>query len=72
MSKVIASLIEFESWFTSVCSPHVVSLYDFAYYVVSKSMQLLFIFPFRMLCLPAIIMFVKIMFALCMLMGMVV
>ena len=25
---------EIESWITSVCSPHVVSLCDFAYYVV--------------------------------------
>ena len=26
---------EFESWITGVCSPYVVSLYDFAYYVVA-------------------------------------
>ena len=25
----------FESWITGVCSPHVVSLCDFAYYVVA-------------------------------------
>ena len=38
-----------------------------------KSLQLLCIFPFRMLCLSAIsMMFVKIMLAVCMLVGMVV
>ena len=38
-----------------------------------KSMQLLCIFPFRMLCLSAIsMMFVKIMLAVCMLVGVVV
>ena len=38
-----------------------------------KSMQLLCIFPFGMLCLSAIsMMFVKIMLAVCMLVGMVV
>ena len=37
-----------------------------------KSLQLLSILPFGMLCLPAISMFVKIMLAVCMLVGMVV
>ena len=38
-----------------------------------KNMQLLFIFPFGMLCLSAIsMMFVKIMLAVCILVGMVV
>ena len=38
-----------------------------------KSLQLLFIFPFGMLCLSAIsIVFVKIMLAVCILVGMVV
>ena len=27
-------ILKFESWITGVCSPYVVSLYDFAYYVV--------------------------------------
>ena len=27
-------ILEFESWITGVCYPHVVSLCDFAYYVV--------------------------------------
>ena len=33
MSEVISS---FKSWITRVCSPHVASLCDFAYYVVGK------------------------------------
>ena len=37
-----------------------------------KSLQLLCIFPFGMLCLSAIIMFGKIMLAVCILVGMVV
>ena len=37
-----------------------------------KSLQLLCILPFGMLCLTAIIMFVKILLAVCMLVGMVV
>ena len=27
-------IVEFESWITGVCSPHVISLCDFTYYVV--------------------------------------
>ena len=37
-----------------------------------KSLQLLCIFPFSMLCLSAISMFVKILLAVCILVGMVV
>ena len=60
-------IYEFESWITGVCSPYVVSLSDFAYYV------LLCILPFRMFCLSAIsMMFVKILLAVCILVGMVV
>ena len=29
-------ILEFESWITGVCSPYVVSLGDFAYYVVGS------------------------------------
>ena len=39
---------------------------------LDKSLQLLCILPFGMLCLSAISMFVKIMLAVCMLVGMVV
>ena len=61
MSEVISSFLEFESWITGVCSPYVIFLSDFAYYV------------FGMFCLSAIsMMFVKIMLAVCMLVGMVV
>ena len=38
----------------------------------SRSLQLLFILPFGMLCLSAISMFIKMMLAVCMLVGMVV
>ena len=56
-----------------MCSPYVISLCDFTYYVFGKSLQLLCILPFGMLCLSAIsMMFVKIMLAVCMLVGMVV
>ena len=64
---------EFESWITGVCSPYVISLCDFTYYVFGQELQLLCILPFGMLCLSAIsMMFVKIMLAVCMLVGMVV
>ena len=64
--------MSFESWITGVCSPYVISLCDFAYYT-GKSLQLLCILPFGMLCLSAIsMMFVKIMLAVCILVGMVV
>ena len=61
----------FESWITGVCSPYVIYLSDVAYY--GKSLQLLCILPFGMFCLSAIsMMFVKILLAVCMLVGMVV
>ena len=63
---------KFESWITGVCSPNVVSLCDFADHV-GKSLQLLCILDFDMLCLSVIsMMFVYILFAVCMLVGMVV
>ena len=61
-------IYEFESWITGVCSPYVISLSDFAYYVFG-----LCILPFGMFCLSAIsMMFVKILLAVCMLVGIVV
>ena len=62
-----------ESWITGVCSPYVISLCDFAYMYSGKSLQLLCILPFGMLCLSAIsMMYVEILLAVCMLVGMVV
>ena len=62
MSEVISSFRSLRDG-----SSYVVSLCDFAYYVFGKSLQLLCIFPFGMLCLSAIsMMFVKILFAVCM------
>ena len=34
---------EFKSWITGVCSPHVISLCDFAYYVVAVQLTLWYI-----------------------------
>ena len=66
MSEVIYS-------FRSLRVPHVISLCDFAYYVVGKSLQLLRILPFGILCLYAIrMLFAKIVWALCMLIGIAV
>ena len=50
---------------TGVCSPYVVSMCDFAYYVVGYDPAIA-VQPFVMLCLSAISMFVKIMLAVCM------
>ena len=36
MSDVTSSFKSFETWITCVCSPYVVSLCDFAYYVVGQ------------------------------------
>ena len=36
MSEVISSFRSFESWITGVCSPYVISLSDFAYYVFGQ------------------------------------
>ena len=56
--------------FVHVCSLHVISLCDFAYYVFAKSLQLLCILPLGILCLSGIrIMFLKIILAVCMLVG---
>ena len=64
-------ILEFENWITGVCSPYVISLCDTM--SSGKSLQLLCILPFGMLCLSAVsMMFVKIMLAVCMLVGMVV
>ena len=58
------------SWITCVCSPYVISFCDFAYYVFGQEPCIL---PFGMLCLSAMsMMFVKILLAVCMFVGMVV
>ena len=63
---------EFESWIPGVCSPFVVSCEIVHTMWSGKSLQLLCILPFGVLCLSAIrMMFVKIMLAVCMLVGMV-
>ena len=49
---------EFESWITGVCSPYVVSLCDLHIMSSVKSLQLLCIFLFGMLCLSVIRMMV--------------
>ena len=69
--KLSPHLRVYKSWITGVCSPYVVSLGDFAYYVVGyKSLQLLCILPFGMVCLSAISkMFVKIILPMCILVG---
>ena len=36
MSEIISSFRSFESWITGVCSPYVISLSDFAYYVFGQ------------------------------------
>ena len=36
ISEVISTFREFESWITDVCSPYVISLSDFAYYVFGQ------------------------------------
>ena len=36
MSEVISSFRSLESWITGVCSPYVISLSDFAYYVFGQ------------------------------------
>ena len=36
MSEIIFSFSEFESWITGVCSPYVISVCDFAYYVFGQ------------------------------------
>ena len=66
-------IYEFESWITGVCSPYVISLSDFHTMSSGKSLQLLCILPFGIFCLSTIsMMFVKILLAVCMLVGMVV
>ena len=66
-------IYEFESWITGICSPYVISLCDLHTMSSGKSLQLLCILPFGMLRVSAIsIMFVKILWAVCMLVGMVV
>ena len=60
-------IYEFESWITDVCSSYVVSLCDFAYYVFGKIAMHL---SLCMFCLSAIsMMFVKILLAVCILVG---
>ena len=66
MSEVVSS-------FKSVCSPYVIFLVILHIMCSGKSLQLLCILPFGMLCLSAIsMMFEKIQLAVCMVVGMVV
>ena len=70
MSEVISSI---KSWITGVCSPYVVPRVILNTMWSGKSLQLLCILPFGMLCLSAIsMMFVKIMLAVSMLLGIVI
>ena len=63
---------EFENWITGVRFSYVLFLCVILHTMSSgKSLQLLYIFPFGMLCLTAIsMMFVKILLAVCILVGM--
>ena len=64
---------EFESWITGVCSPYVISLSDFAYYVFGQEPAVAVHLALWYFCLSAIsMMFVKIMLAVCILVGIVV
>ena len=64
---------EFESWITGVCSAYVFLCLIVHTMSSGKSLQLLCILPFVMLCLSAIsMMFVKIMFTVCILLCIVV
>ena len=64
MSEVISS---FKSWITGVCSPYVVIVILHTMWS-GKSLHVLYILPFGMLCLSAIsMMVVKIMLVVCML-----
>ena len=57
-----------ESWITGVCSPYVISLSDFAYYVFGKEPAVAVHLALWFVCLSAIsMMFVKILLAVCML-----
>ena len=59
-------IYEFENWITGVCSFYLVFRVILHTMSLGKSLQLLCIFPFGMLCLSAIsMMFVKIMLAVC-------
>ena len=73
MCVLCLRILDFMSWITCVCSPRVISLCAFASMWSGKSLQLLCILPFGILCLSAIrIMFVKIILEVCMLVGIVV
>ena len=67
-------IYEFESWITGICSPYVVYLCTFAYYVVRKespvSMHLINLWYVVLVCHQYDI--CQIMLAVCMLVGMVV
>ena len=70
MLEVISPFRSFESWITGVMLFLCVILHTIS---SGKSLQLLCILPFGMLCLSAIsMMFVKILLAVCMLVGIVV
>ena len=65
--------LEFESWITGVCTPYVIYLCDFAYYVFGQEPAVAMHLALWYVALSAIsMMFVKIMLAVCMLVGMVV
>ena len=71
--KLSLYLKEFESWITGVCSLMLFLCVILHTMWSGKSLQLLCILPFGILCLSAIsMMFVKIMLAVCMVVGMVV
>ena len=66
-------ILEFESWITGVCSHHLISCVILHTMWSGKSLQVMCILPFGILCLSAIrMMFVKILLAVCMLVGIVV
>ena len=66
-------LAEFDSWITGVCSPNVCLCVILHIMWSGKSLQLLCISPFEIVCLSAIrMMFVKILLSVCMLVGIVI
>ena len=74
MSEVVSSFRSLRAASQVFCSPYVISLSDFAYYCLRiRACSCYASCPFGMLCLSAIsMMFVKILLAVCMLVGMVV
>ena len=62
----------FQSWITDVCSPYVISLCDFAYYVFGQEPAVAMHLALWYVVLVFSMMFVKILLAVCLLVGMVV